>query len=165
MVYLRIEFKFILKKRKKKVLNFKMPSFPPAIRVKTSEHKNSQTEVYPMELMDGTVNVSQCMHSVFLVECCCYSVTKSCLTLWPHELQHTRLLCPSLSPKVCSNSCPLNWWCHPTSSSSVACFVCPQSFPSIRIFFNVSAFLIRWRKYWSFSFNISPSVNILDWFL
>ena len=81
MVYLRIEFKFILKKRKKKVLNFKMPSFPPAIRVKTSEHKNSQTEVYPMELMDGTVNVSQCMHSVFLVECCCYSVTKSCLTL------------------------------------------------------------------------------------
>ena len=51
-------------------------------------------------------------------------------SLWPHGLQHTRLPCPSPSPKVCSNSCPLNQWCHPTISSSVA-FVssCPQSFP------------------------------------
>ena len=38
--------------------------------------------------------------------CCCCSVAKSCLTLWPHELQHTRLPCPSLSPWICSNSCP-----------------------------------------------------------
>ena len=46
-----------------------------------------------------------------------------------HELQHTRLLCPSLSPRVCSNSCSLCRWCHPTISSSVACFFsCPQSF-------------------------------------
>ena len=35
-----------------------------------------------------------------------------------HGLQPTRLPCPSLSPRVCSNSCPLNWWCHPTISSS-----------------------------------------------
>ena len=41
-------------------------------------------------------------------------------SLWPHGLQHTRLPCPSLSPRVCSNSCPLSWWCHPTISSSVA---------------------------------------------
>ena len=34
-----------------------------------------------------------------------------------HGLQHTRLPCPSLSPRVCSNSCPLSWWCHPTISS------------------------------------------------
>ena len=34
-------------------------------------------------------------------------------SLWPHGLQHTRLPCPSLSPRVCSNSCPLNQWCHP----------------------------------------------------
>ena len=48
-----------------------------------------------------------------------------------HGLQHTRLLCPSLSPGVCSNSCPLSWWCHPTTSSSVVPFSsCPQSFPS-----------------------------------
>ena len=39
---------------------------------------------------------------------CCCSVCQSCPTLWPRELQHTRLLCPSLSPRVCSNSCPLS---------------------------------------------------------
>ena len=64
--------------------------------------------------------------------CSCYLVTKSCLILCnPRELQHTRLLCPSLSPGVCSNSCPLSWWCHPTTSSSVALFsFCLQSFPA-----------------------------------
>ena len=47
-----------------------------------------------------------------------------------HELQHSRLLSPSLSPGVCSNSCPLSQWCHPTISSSVALFSSyPQSFP------------------------------------
>ena len=50
---------------------------------------------------------------------------------WPHALQHTRLPCPSLSPRVCSNSCWLSWWCHPTISSSVAPFsFSPQSFPA-----------------------------------
>ena len=49
-------------------------------------------------------------------------------SLWPHGLQHTRLPCPSTSPRVCSNSCPLNWWCHPTISSSLFPFSsCPQS--------------------------------------
>ena len=56
-------------------------------------------------------------------------VTKSCPTLQPHELQHTRFLCPSSSPKVCPSSCLLHWWCHPTISSSVTLFsFCPQSF-------------------------------------
>ena len=41
-------------------------------------------------------------------------------SLWPHGLQHARLPCPSLSPRVCSNSCPLSQWCHPTITSSVA---------------------------------------------
>ena len=46
-------------------------------------------------------------------------------------MQHTRLPCPSLSPWVCSNSCPLSQWCHPTISSSVIPFSsCPQSFPA-----------------------------------
>ena len=62
--------------------------------------------------------------------CCCYSVAKSCLTLQLHGLQHTRLLCPSPSPRVCSNSCPLSWWRHPTISSSVIPFSCLQSFPT-----------------------------------
>ena len=52
-------------------------------------------------------------------------------SLWPHELQHARLLCPSLSPWICSDSCPLSQWCHPTISSSVTSFSsCPQSFPA-----------------------------------
>ena len=49
----------------------------------------------------------------------------------PHELQHTRLFCPSLSPRVCSNACPLCQWCHPTILSSVTPFSpCPQYFPT-----------------------------------
>ena len=51
-------------------------------------------------------------------------------SLWHHELQHARLTCPSLSPGVCSNSCPLSRWCHPTISSSTALFSCSQSFPA-----------------------------------
>ena len=43
-------------------------------------------------------------------------------SLRPHELQHTRFPCPSLSPGVCSNSCPLSQWCHPTISSSAVPF-------------------------------------------
>ena len=58
------------------------------------------------------------------------SVTELCLTLWPHGLQHTRLPYPSSSPGVCSVSCLLSWWCHPTTSSSVTLFSCPQSFPA-----------------------------------
>ena len=53
----------------------------------------------------------------------------SCVSLQPHRLKHTRLPCPSLSNTVCSNSCPLSRWCHPTISSSVIPF-CLQSFPA-----------------------------------
>ena len=63
------------------------------------------------------------------------SVTQSCLTLQPHEPQHTRLPCPSPTPGVYSNSCPLSRWCHPTISSSVVPFSsCPQSFPASQSF-------------------------------
>ena len=52
-------------------------------------------------------------------------------SLLPHGLQHARLPCPSLSPGVCSNVCPLSQWCHPTISFSVASFFsCRQSFPA-----------------------------------
>ena len=52
-------------------------------------------------------------------------------SLQPHGLQHTRLPCPSLSPGVCSNSCPLSQWCSLTISSSAALFsFCFQSFPA-----------------------------------
>ena len=63
--------------------------------------------------------------------CCCCSAAKSCLTLQPHELQHAKIPCPSLSPRVCSNSCPLSQWCHPAISSSVTLLsFCSQSFPA-----------------------------------
>ena len=52
-------------------------------------------------------------------------------SLWPTGLQHTSLPCPSSTPGACSNSCPLNRWCHPTMSSSVVPFSsCLQYFPA-----------------------------------
>ena len=52
-------------------------------------------------------------------------------SLWPHGLQHTRLLCPSPTPRAYSNSCPLSRWCHPAISSSVIPFSsCLKSFPA-----------------------------------
>ena len=76
-------------------------------------------------------------------------------SLQPHGLQHARPPRPSLSPRACSNSCPLSRGCHPTISPSVIPISRMQSFPSIRVFSNESAVHIRWLKYWSFS--ISPS--------
>ena len=53
------------------------------------------------------------------------------ISLQPHGLQHARLPCPSLSPWICSNSCSLSWWYHPTISSSVTPFSSyPQYFPA-----------------------------------
>ena len=52
-------------------------------------------------------------------------------SLWPHEVQHARPRCPTPTPGVHPNSCPLSQWCHPTISSSVIPFSsCPQSFPA-----------------------------------
>ena len=66
------------------------------------------------------------------------SVQFSCFfvsILQPHRLQHARLPCPSPSPRACSNSCPLSWWCHSTISSSVVPFSsCLQSFPALGSF-------------------------------
>ena len=56
-------------------------------------------------------------------------------SLWPHEPQHARPPCPSLTPRVHPNPYPLSWWCHPTISSSVVPFSsCPQSFPASESF-------------------------------
>ena len=75
-----------------------------------------------------------------------------------HGPQHTRLPCPSPTPRVYLNSSPLSWWCHPTISSSVVpILLLPSIFPSISVFSNESALCIRWPKYWNFGFNISPS--------
>ena len=77
--------------------------------------------------------------------------------------QHARLPCPSPSLGVCLNSCPSSQWCHPTISSSVAPFSCPQSF-SASVFSNDSALPIRWPKYWSFSISTSNEYSALIFF-
>ena len=85
------------------------------------------------------------------------SVAQSCPTLRLHESQHSRPPCPSPSPGVHSDSCPSSRWCHPAISSSVVPFSsCPQSLPASGSF-QMSQFFIRWPKYWSLSFSISPS--------
>ena len=78
-------------------------------------------------------------------------------SLQPHGLQHTRLPCPSLSPRVGSNPYLLSRWCHPTVSFSAAPSLLPLIFPSIRVFSNELVLHIRCPKYWIFSFSISPS--------
>ena len=56
-------------------------------------------------------------------------------SLWPHGLQHTRPPCPSPTPEVHSNSCPLSQWCHPAISSSAVPFSSfPQSLPASESF-------------------------------
>ena len=84
-------------------------------------------------------------------------------SLWPHGLQHARLPCPSPTPGVYPNSCPLSWWCHPTISSSVILFSScllsfknPGSFPVSQLFTSGGQ-----------SIGASASVlpmNIQDWF-
>ena len=84
-------------------------------------------------------------------------------SLWPHGLQHTRPPCPSPTPRACSNSGPLSWWCHPTISSSVSPFSsCLQSFPASGSFPMIQLFVSG-----SQSIEASASVlpmNIQDWF-
>ena len=85
------------------------------------------------------------------------SVAQLCLTLQPQGLQHARPPCPSPTPRVYSNSCPLSQWCHPTISSSVVPFSSHlQSFQASGSF-PESVLCIRWPKYWSFSFSIIHS--------
>ena len=75
-------------------------------------------------------------------------------SLRPHGLQHTRLPCPSPTPRACSNSHPSSQWWHITISSSVIPFSsCLLSFPGSGSFSNESVLHIRWSKYWSFSFS------------
>ena len=59
--------------------------------------------------------VFTCLSLTFITQWWWCSAAQSCQTLRPHGLQHARLPCPSPSLRVCSNSCPLSWWCHPTT--------------------------------------------------
>ena len=94
-------------------------------------------------------------------------------SLWPHELQHARPPCPSPTPGVHPNPCPLIGSVMPSNYLILYCplLLLPSIFPSIRVFSNESALRIRWPKHWSFSFRISPSNEYsglisfrIDWF-
>ena len=104
------------------------------------------------------------MSNVFLKWCYFFLLFSGSVmsdSLQPHGLQHARLPCPSLSPRICSNSCPWSGWCHQPShtlsSPSPPAFNLSQH----QVFSNELALRIRWPKYWSFSFSISPSNEYL----
>ena len=129
--------------------------------------------VFPNASLDSgthplqTIVVYHILHIVWAPRCCYCSVAQSYPTLCSPMDCST-----SVSSRVCLDSCPLGQWYHPTSSSSATPFSsCLQSFPASESFFNESALCIRWPKYWSFSFSISPSSEYLglisfrvDWF-
>ena len=87
-------------------------------------------------------------------------------SLWLHEPQHTRPPCPSPTPRVHPNPCPLSLWCHPTISSSLIPFSsCPQSFPASGSF-QMSQLFTSGEQ----SFGVSASTSVLpmntqDWSL
>ena len=78
-------------------------------------------------------------------------------SLRPHEPQHARPPCPSPTPGVHPNPCPLSRWPSNHLILRSPLLLLPSIFPSIRVFSNQSVLRIRWPKYWSFTFNISPS--------
>ena len=87
-------------------------------------------------------------------------------SLQPQGLQHTRLPCPSPTPRACSNSCPLSWWCHPTISSSIIPFSssCLQSFPALGSFPRSQFFISDGQSIGaSASASVLP-MNIQNWF-
>ena len=132
--------------------------------LKTKEQHLGKYKMFMESYLANTVNSIW-----FLLLLSCSVVSDS---LQPHGLQHIRLLFPSLSPRVCSNSCALSRWCHPT----IPIFCHPlhllsSVFPSIKVFSSESALHIRSPKYWSFIFSISPSNEYsalislrIDWF-
>ena len=94
------------------------------------------------------------------------SFPKLCPTLCdPMDCRHARLPHPSLSPRVCSNSCPLSQWCHPTISSSVVPFSsCLQSFPASGSFLMSQLFASSGQSIGvSASASVLP-INIQGWF-
>ena len=98
----------------------------------------------------------------------CFSAQFSCSVMFDslqlHGLQHARLPCPSPSPSACSNSCPLNRWCHPTISSTVALFFCLQSFPASGSFPVSQLFTLGGQSIGVSASDSILQVNIKDWF-
>ena len=83
-------------------------------------------------------------------------------SLWPHGLQHARLLCPSPTPRVWSNSCPSSRWCHPTTSSCRPLLLLPSVFPDIRVF--PKSFALSGQIIEASALASALPMNIQDWF-
>ena len=84
-------------------------------------------------------------------------------SLWPHESQHIRPPCPSPTPGVYPNSCPLRRWCHPAISSAVVPFSsCPQSLPASGSFPMSQLFASGGQSIWPASASVLP-VNTQNW--
>ena len=84
--------------------------------------------------------------------------------LWTHGLQHVRLPCPSPTPGICSNSCPLSRWCHPTISSSVIPLSHLQFFPASRSFPMSQFFTSGGQSTGASALASVLPMNIPDWF-
>ena len=86
-------------------------------------------------------------------------------SFWHHGLEHSRLPCPSLSPEVCSKSCPLSQWCHPTISSFITPFSSLlQSFPASESFPVSQFFASGGQSIGASALASVLSMNIQDWF-
>ena len=133
------------------------------------ETKLSTTEATVMnQSLSSAVSTSQSSDSKSKYKNLCWNVQFSCsvmsYSLQLHELQHARPPCPSSTPGVHPNPCPLSQWCHPTISSSVVTFSsCPQSFPASGSFPMSQLFTSGGQ-----SIGVSPSTSVLpmntqDW--
>ena len=83
--------------------------------------------------------------------------------LWPRRLQDVRLSCPSSSPRACSDTCPLSWWCHPNMSSSVVSSYF-QSFPATEYFPKSPVFAPGGQNIGVSALASVLQMNIHDWF-
>ena len=114
--------------------------------------------------MEVYMKYSTCtVHCNNLKKFSCKVVSNS---LWPHGLQHARLHYPPLSPGVCSNSCPLSWWCFLTISSSGTPFSssCPQSFPASESFPVSQLFVSGGQSIGASASASALLMTIQDWF-
>ena len=126
---------------------------PHAMRQPSPAHPN-----YWVHALEPSGHSQRSPHAATETSVYFSSAAQSCPTLHPHGLQHARPPCPSPTPRSSLKLMPVEL--EMPSSHLVLChplLLPPSIFPSIRVFSNESALCIRWPKYWSFSFIISPS--------
>ena len=114
-----------------------------------------------IHVANGIISFFLCLSTILF---CVSSVAQSCLTLWATK-EHARPTCPSPTPGVYSNSCPLSWWCHPTISSSVVPFSSHlQSFPASGSFPMSQLFVSGGQSIGVSASPLALPKNIQDWF-